>query len=89
MALLLIIPSWLLLLALIVGLCRAAHLGDRQPQQGSGSPSAYRGGGAGDAPAWPRATLGARAPGRAPEREQELEPQESRTAVSLIGAAIP
>jgi hypothetical protein len=83
MALLLIIPSWLLLLALIVGLCRAARLGDRQPQQGSRSPSAYRASGAGDAPAWPSATLGTRAP------ERELEPQEGRTAVSLIGAAIP
>lgn len=35
MALLLIIPSWLLLLSLVTGLCHAARLGDRQLQQGS------------------------------------------------------
>jgi hypothetical protein len=32
MAFLLIIPAWLLLLSLVVGLCHAARLGDRQLQ---------------------------------------------------------
>ena len=40
MALLLIIPSWLLLLSLVAGLCHAARLGDRHPQQGSPTPAA-------------------------------------------------
>jgi hypothetical protein len=35
MALLLIIPSWLLLSALVAGLCLAARLGDRQLQRTS------------------------------------------------------
>jgi hypothetical protein len=35
MALLLIIPSWLLLLSLVIGLCRAARLGERHRQQAS------------------------------------------------------
>lgn len=33
MALVFIVPSWLLLLSLIVGLCRAARLGDSQGPQ--------------------------------------------------------
>ena len=33
MVLLLIIPSWLLLSALVAGLCLAARLGDRQVQR--------------------------------------------------------
>jgi hypothetical protein len=40
MALLLIIACWLLLLSLIMALCRAARLGDRQPPQGSPTPTA-------------------------------------------------
>ena len=40
MALLLIIPSWLFLSALVTGLCLAARLGDRQVQRTSHSQSA-------------------------------------------------
>ena len=35
MALLLIIPAWLLLSALVTGLCLAARIGDRQAQRSS------------------------------------------------------
>jgi len=47
MALLLIIPCWLLLASLVIALCRAARLGDRQPPQasprhGAGDPGAHR-----------------------------------------------
>jgi hypothetical protein len=47
MALLLIIPSWLFLSALVAGLCLAARRGDRQVQRSAHARPA----GAGDKPA--------------------------------------
>jgi hypothetical protein len=49
MALLLIITSWLLLSALVAGLCLAARLGDRQVQPSVHAPAARAG--AGEKPA--------------------------------------